>query len=142
MDMRIEKKDTFYVSGYSIETSEETLERDCATLRDKYEDKLRAISPNLYFVAWMSSDNKMIYQLSVETPGETPEGMNRVEVPAGCFAVGTVPKGANILATWHEFFATVESSLGVAIDVEYPIHFEYFHENGTCELWSPVVDGE
>ncbi|MCL2354032.1 MAG: effector binding domain-containing protein [Defluviitaleaceae bacterium] len=142
MDMRIEKRDAFCVSGYYMETSEETLERDCALLREKYEGKLRAISPNLYFVAWMSADNKMIYQLSVETPGETPEGMNRVEVPAGRFAVGTVPKGANILATWHEFFATVEASLDVAIDVEYPIHFEYFDENGNCELWSPIVAGE
>jgi len=142
MNMRIENRDTFYVSGYAMETSEETLEKDCALLREKYENKLRGLSPNLYFAAWMSKDKQMIYQLSVETAGETPEGMTRVEVPAGYFAVGTVPKGASILATWYEFFETVESTLGVEIDVEYPIHFEYFDENGTCELWSPIVKPE
>jgi len=139
MEMRIEKRNAFYVSGYSVETSEETLEKDCKMLREKYEDKLRKISPCLYFIAWMSKDNKMIYQLSVETPGETPDGMMRVEIPAGHFAVGTVPKGEPVLATWYKFFETVEASLGVTIDAEYPIHFERFDENDICELWSPIV---
>ena len=139
MDMRIENRDAFCLCGYAMETSEETLEKDCATMRQQHEDKLRAISPNLYFVAWMSENGKMIYQLSVETPGDTPAGMTRVEVPAAQFAVGTVPQGESVLGAWHKFFETVEPTLGVAIDVEYPFHFEYFDDNGVCEVWSPVV---
>jgi len=144
MDMRIEKKDTFYVSGYSMETSEETLEKDCAMLREKYEDKLRLISDRLYFIAWMSKENVMIYHFGVETPDNMPatEGATCVEIPAAYFAVGTVPKGEPILAAWYKYFETVESTLGIAIDVEYPVHFEYFDENGICELCSPVVKPE
>jgi len=32
MNFRFEKKATFYVSGYPMETSEKTLEKDCAAL--------------------------------------------------------------------------------------------------------------
>jgi len=139
MDMRFEKRDAFYVSGYSMETSEESLEKDCAALREKYEDKLRAISPRLYFVSWLSKDGNMIYHFSDQTPGETPDGMTRVEVPTGYFAVATVPEGVPILAAWGEFFETGIPALGADIDMNYGIFFEYFNENGVCELWIPVV---
>ena len=61
MNIAFENRSKFYVSGYSMETSEETLEKDCATLREKYEDKLRTHSNHLYFIAWMSEKGTMIY---------------------------------------------------------------------------------
>jgi len=144
MDVRFENKGTFYVSGYSVETSEENLEKDCAVLRRKYEDKLRSISDHLYFIAWMTKDNVMIYHFGVETPTQSPatEGSTCIEVPATRFAVATVPEGAPILATWHEFFALFEQNApvlgGATIDLEFPFHCESFDENGICELWIPV----
>ena len=56
MKIRFEKRKTFYVSGYPMETSEARLEKDCATLREKYEHKLRSISDHLYFASWMAKE--------------------------------------------------------------------------------------
>ena len=105
MDIKIENRSALWVSGYSVETSEETLEKDCAMMREKYEDKLRSISNHLYFVAWMSEEKVMIYHFGVEAPSDSlvTEGATCVEVPATRFAVATVPKGEPILATWHKF---------------------------------------
>ena len=33
MEISFENRNAFYISGYFTETSEETLEKDCATLR-------------------------------------------------------------------------------------------------------------
>jgi predicted transcriptional regulator YdeE len=144
MDIRLENREAFIVSGYSVETSEETLEKDCAILREKYEEKLRSISNHLYFIAWMEEENVMIYHFGVETSSLAPatEGATCIEVPATRFAVGTVPEGAPILATWHEFFEAFEKEIpalgGATIDLEFPFHFESFDENGICELRSPI----
>ena len=144
MDVKFENKDVFYVSGYSIETSEETLEQDCAIMRAKYEDKLKAISDRFYFLAWMSKENVMIYHLGVEVPNQlsATEGATCIEVPAARFAVATVPKGSSILSTWYQFFALFEQKSpalgGASIDLEFPFHFESFDENGICTLGIPV----
>ena len=144
MDIGLEEKNAFYVSGYSMETSEETLEKDCALMRDKYEEKLRLISNHLYFVAWMTKDNIMIYHFGVEAPNQSPvtEDATCVEVPAARFAVATVPKGEPVLATWHKFFEAFQKNIptldGATIDLKYPVNFESFDENGVCQLWIPV----
>jgi len=144
MEIRLENRDAFYVSGYSVETSEETLEKDCAMLREKYEDKLRSVSNHLYFIAWMSKENVMIYHFGVETSSQAPltEDAICIEVPATRFAVATVPEGEPILATWYKFFEAFENGApalgGASIDLEFPFHFESFDEHGVCELRIPV----
>jgi predicted transcriptional regulator YdeE len=144
MNVRIEKKDTFYVSGYSLETSEEVLERDCAMLREKYEDELRSVSKDLYFIAYGDDSLKeggMIYHLGAKTVSKASAttGATYIEVPATSFAIATVPKGASVLATWHEFFELFEKEvLEVDLNLEYKYHIEAFDEKGVCELWIPV----
>ena len=144
MDIRIENKNVFYVSGYAIDTSEASLETDCAMLREKYEGILRPVSNHLYFVAWAAKDGTMTYLLGIETTSQVPatEGATCVEVPANCFAVAVVPQGASILAMWHEFFGAFETETsalgGAAIDIDYRFYLESFAENGVCELWIPV----
>jgi predicted transcriptional regulator YdeE len=142
MDVRISNRNTFYISGYSMETSEENLEKDCAMLREKYEDKLRPISDHLYFLSWMSKESVLIYHFGVEAANLTPatEGATCIEVPAACFAITTVPEGVPILATWHEFFEKGIPSIGASIDMDYSFYFESFDENGVCELGIPVKD--
>ena len=154
MDMRIERKTAFYVSGYSVETSEASLEKDCAMLREKHEDKLRSISDHLYFASFMLKDgvivspmtegSVMTYLLGVESTSQNPvtEGAACIEVPATYFAIATVPDGATILTTWHEFFDKGIPSLGATIDMDYNFYLESFDENGVCELWIPVVKSE
>ena len=142
MNIRFEQRKPFFVSGYSMETSEETLEKDCATLREKYEDKLRTISNHLYFIAWMGEEETMIYHFGVEVPDLNPvtSGATCVEIPASRFIVGTVPEGASVLATWYEFFEKGIPSSGAEIDIEFPYHFESFDEKGSCTLWTPVKE--
>ena len=144
MDVRFETRTAFYVSGYSMETSEASLEKDCAMLREKYENKLRSISDHLYFIAWMTKEDVMIYHFGVEVPSQAPatEGASCIEVPAACFAVATVPEGAPILSIWYKFFELFEQDAsilnGATIDLEFPFHFESFDENKICELHIPV----
>jgi len=152
MDVRIERKTAFYVSGYPVETNEASLAKDCAMLREKFEDKLRTISDHLYFASFMSKDGimvspmeeggVMIYLLGIESTSQNPatEGATCIEVPATCFAIATVPEGAPILATWLEFFDKGITSLGATIDLDYNLYFESFDENGVCELWIPVKE--
>jgi len=144
MEISFENKSAFYVSGYFMETSEETLEKDCAMLRAEHENKLQIISDHLYFLAWMTKENVMVYLLGVETMSQIPatEGAICKEVPAGCFAVATVPEGEPVLATWYNFFELFkqESPIlgGASIDLKFPFNFESFDENGVCKLWIPV----
>jgi len=144
MDVRFENRDRFYVSGYSVETREETLEKDCAMLRERYEDKLRSVSNHLYFIAWMSKENVLIYHFGVDAPSQAPvtEGASCIEIPATCFAVATVPEGVSVLAAWYAFFELFEQEApvleGATIDLEFPFHFESFDESGGCELRIPV----
>ena len=144
MEIEFENRNAFQVSGYSTETSEETLEKDCAMLREKSEENLKSVSNYLYFVAWMKKENVMIYHFGVEAQSQSPvtEGATCVEVPATRFAVATVPKDKPILDTWHKFFETFQKDIpilaGATIDLEYPVNFESFDDKGVCKLWIPI----
>lgn len=144
MDMRLEKRSAFYVSGYSVETNESSQEIDVALLRKKYESKLKSIANRLYLVGWLAENGDYIYLLGVETQNQAPvdEGATCVEVPTGCFAVGVVPEGVPIMTAWGEFFVTGIPALGAAIDMEHGIFVGCFDENGVCELWTPVVKSD
>ena len=140
MDIRIENKKAFYASGYSLETSEASLEKDRAMLRVKYEDMLRPVSNHLYFLSWQSDEGNMVYHFSVETPSLTPatEGATCVEVPATRFAVATVPADMPVLAAWHEFFENGIASINATIDMGARFYCESYDENEVCELWIPI----
>jgi len=140
MNVRFEDKGTFYISGYPMETNEESLEKDCEILREKYEEKLKTISDHLYFLSWETKEGALIYLLGVEAISQTPatDGAICKEVPATRFAVTKVPDGEQILATWHEFFEKGIPSAGATIDMNYSFYFESFDENGICELWIPI----
>jgi len=144
MDMRIEKREAFYVSGYSVKANEATHERDLALLREKYESKLKSLTPLLYFVAWIAEDGEYTLLLGVQAQNQTPiaKGAPCIEVPAGCFAVGVVPEGTPIMTAWGDFFETGIPALGVAFDVEHGVYFGCFDETGGCELWTPVIKAD
>jgi len=143
MNVRFENIEKFYVSGYTMKTSEKTLEKDRAEIREKYEATLRTVSDDLYFIASMSED-VMVYHLGVKVPTLelVTDGATCVEVPASRFAVATVLEGEPILATWHKFFNLFETDdavlNGVKIGLDYPLNFEFFAKDGTCELGIPV----
>ena len=144
MNMRFENKDTFFVSGFSVETANgETLEKDCTILKEKYEDILRSVSSCLYYLIWSPKgyeSDDLVCHLGIESndPLFAAEGATSIELPAACYVVATVPEGASIIDMWQDFYAKGIPSLGVEIDLNYNIHFEYYDENGVCELWVPV----
>ena len=82
--------------------------------------------------AWKST-------LKTEAPFMFPatEGATCKKVPAGRFAVATVPEGEPVLATWYKFFEPFEKEAstlaGTCIDLEFPFNFESFDENGACQ---------
>jgi len=143
MNVRFENIEKFYISGYTMKTSEGTLEKDCAEIREKYEATLRTVSDDLYFIATMS-EGIMVYHFGVKVPTLEPvtDEATCVEVPASRFAVATVLEGEPILATWYKFFELFGKNdallNGAEIDLDYPANFEFFAKNGTCELGIPV----
>ena len=145
MDMRFEHRDTFYVSGFSVETCGATLEKDCDALKEKHEDRLKAISDCLYYLTWSPKgyeSEDLVCHLGVESANSTPviESAISIELPAARYAVATVLQGASIVDAWQEFYSNGISSLGAEIDLNYSIHFESFDTNGICELWIPVKE--
>ena len=143
MDVRFENRDTFYVSGFSTETGGTTLEMDCATLKEKHEDKLKSLSDNLYFLTWSPNgyeSEDLVCHLGVESTDLTLtiESATSVKLPAARYAVATVPKGVSIIAAWQEFYEKGIPSLNAEIDLNYGIHFEVLDANGVCGLWVPV----
>jgi len=144
MDIRFERRGGFRVFGYSIELNISSHERDIALLRDKYESKLIAISDRglgLYFVTWLTKNDNYIYHFGVDhqTQIHIDETATCVEVPSGYYAVATVPKEMPILEAWNELFETALDAMGVVPNIEHGIYFEFFKENGVCEIWAPLL---
>ena len=145
MNLRFEKRDTFYVHGFSVETGGATIEKDCVTLKEKHEGKLKSISDCLYYLTWSPNgyeSEDLVCHIGVESTGLTltTEGATSVELPAARYAVATVPKGVSVITAWQEFYEKGIPSLNAEIDLNYGIHFESFDANGVCELWIPVKE--
>ena len=92
MDIRIEKRDSFTISSYLIETlaADESYDAKSIDLRNKYEELLRASDTILYGATWFTNDEKLYYLFGVEQ--ENKVYRDSVSMPAGTFAVATVPK--------------------------------------------------
>ncbi len=146
MDIRFEDRDAFFVSGYAAETSPATNDTDLGALWSEYKDKLTAIPQSracLYGVLWYTENHSYFYLLGVDAGGELLEGATtRVEIPAARFAVASVPADMPAVEAWAAYFDTELPRLGYAPDAEHGKYFEFYDENGACELWTPVVPAQ
>jgi len=145
MDIRFESRDTFHVSGYSVETTYSSHEKDTGLLWEKYGDKLKSISENgscLYGATWYTDkeNEKYSYLLGIEKQDKTPidKFATCVEIPAAYYTVATVPDNMTLFDAWVELFEKGLPSVGCDYKEGEKL-FEFFNEHGVCEIWVPVV---
>ena len=143
MEIRFENREQFKVCGYQTETNSENNDRDLEQLWSKHENELRKNPESkscLYGVMWYTdaTHQRYCYLLGIETCNPQSD-MVCVEVPKGHFAVATVPKEMTGIEAWTEFFFKEIPARGYAPDESHGIYFEFFDENGNCELWTPIT---
>ena len=140
MDIRIEKRDGFTISGYLIETlaTDESYDIKSKDLRDKYEGSLRMNETTLYGVTWFTNDEHLYYLFGAEQTSQNHAGDSSVCIPEGVFAVATVPEDMPLIQAWNDMWETGLPSIGYNY-IEAEKCFELFGENGVREIWVPVV---
>ena len=143
MDVRFEDRGAFLVSGFAAETSPTTNETDLRALWSEYKDKLTSMPESrnsLYGVLWYTENRSFFYLLGIESGEAALEGPStRVEIPAARFAVAKVPAYKTASESWTVLFDKELPERGFAPDQEHGKYFEYYDENGDCELWTPVI---
>lgn len=142
MDIRIEQRDGFMISGYLIETlaTDEGYAEKSMNLRSKHETALRATNAVLYGATWFTGDGKLYYLFGAEQ--ENSSANDSVVIPAGLFAVGTLPKEMPMIQAWVELWGERGlPSTGYSY-VEGETCFERFAGDGAREIWVPVVKAD
>ena len=144
MNIRLENRDAFYVSGYLTETTYETHDKNIGSLWIQHEGKLRSVQGKgapLYGATWYADNGESyFYLLGIDRQDQATidESATRVEIPSALFAVATVPEGMPLLEAWTELFDKGLPSVGHAyIDGEKC--FDFFGEGGVREIWIPVT---
>jgi len=139
MDVRIEKRDGFTISGYRIETltTDESYDIKSAALRNKYEESFRTNETILYGATWFTDDGNLFYLFGVEQANQNHIGDNHVYIPEGLFAVATVPKEMPLIQAWNEMWETGLPSVGHHY-IEAEKCFELFGQDNVREIWVPV----
>ena len=130
------------VSGYLIETvaTNEFYDTKSIDLRSKYEEALRATATVLYGATWFINDENLYHLFGVEQ--EENAERDSVSIPAGQFAVATVPKDMPLIQVWVEMFEENGLPASGYNYIEAEKCFELFGEDGVREIWVPVVKSE
>ena len=106
-------------------------------LRNKYEESLRATDSILYGVTWFVNDERLYYLFGTKQEYGTEK--DSVYIPAGIFAVATVPNNMPLIQAWVEMWEENGlPSTGYSY-IEAEKCFELFGEDGTREIWVPVA---
>ena len=138
MDIRIEKRDGLTISGYLIKTlaTDESYDVKSKDLRNKHEESLRASDNILYGATWFTDDEQLYYLFGVEQENNVLK--DSVSIPAGIFAVATVPKDMPLIQAWAELFEEKGLPTTGYSYIEAEKCFELFGKNGVREIWVPV----
>jgi len=140
MDIRLEKREGFTISGYLIETlsTDESYDIKSMNLRNKYENSFRMDETILYGATWFTNDGNLYYLFGVEQTNPNHAENHKVSIPGGLFAVATVPEDMPLIQAWREMWETGLPSIGYDY-IEAEKCFELFGENSIREIWVPVV---
>jgi len=140
MNIRLEKRDSFTIHGYLIETlpTDESYDDNCIELRKVHEECLRKNAAILYGATWFTSDGNLYYLFGAEHTNQNHAGGNKVCIPEGLFAVLTVPKDMPLIQAWNKMWETGLPSIGCSY-IEEEKCFELFGEYNVREIWVPVV---
>ncbi len=147
MDIRFVNREAFVVAGYAVETNHTSNDKDLGELWHTYRTHLLADPESrscLYGVLWYTENHGYYYLLGIEQRNNklTDEQTMSVEIPAAQFAVAVVPGGMTAGEAWTEYFEIELPALGVRPDAAHGRYFEFYNQDGVCELWTPVTAGE
>jgi predicted transcriptional regulator YdeE len=152
MEINLKEKDTFFICGYSVETTSVQNDRDVSALySDFINNGKEALLTNLkgskkgyYGLSWYTQGHeRYCYLLGIEVGQENmaPENAVLKKVPKTIYAVAHFPKGEDMIKAWTEFFYNEIPKAGLRVNEEFNLYFEYYPGSvyGEYELWVPVV---
>ena len=141
MKIRFTEENDFSVHGYAIETILSSCEKDVGQLWEKHKEDLLAfpISKScLYGVMWYTKNHKYFYLLGVKSEISPKSDMMTVTIPAANFAIASVPENMDTVEAWTQYFEKELPALMREPDAVHGKYFEFYDEDGNCELWTPI----
>lgn len=149
MNIRLQKREELRLCGYSVETSLATSVEDITRLWGKFmatgegSADPKAEPTNFYGLMWSTEGERYCYLISKESSlwKRSEEGTVRKVVPAGEFAVASIPALHSSIDAWTEFYEEALAKAGLQPAPGHVYDFEYYPQgdNGDYELWTPVV---
>ena len=152
MDINLIEKETFYICGYSVETTLVQNDQDVSALYDDFfGNSKEAILMSLtgsrqgyYGLSWYTQGHdRYNYLLGIEVGQENiaPEHAVIKKIPKTTYAMVHFPQGEDIIRAWTEFFYHGIPEIGYQVNEEQNLYFEYYPYSvkGQYELWVPVV---
>jgi len=150
--MQLIERATFYICGYTVETTAAQNEQDVSALyQDFFDTGKEAVllrSPGskkgYYGLSWYTQGHETYcYLLGIEVgkENEPPTGALLKTMGKTTYAVAHYPQGKDIIEAWNEFFYTDIPQAGYAPNEQHNLYFEYYPEDvrGAYELWVPVL---
>lgn len=156
MEINIVERDTFFICGYSVETTSDQNDKDVSALySDFFNNGKEWILMNLkdskkgyYGLSWYTQGHEhYCYLLGIEVGQENAAPQNAVlkKVPKTTYAMVHFLQGEDITKEWTEFFYNEIPKSGFEVNQEYNLYFEYYpgsvHDR-EYELWVPVVKAD
>jgi len=150
--IKLVRKDTFYICGYSVETTLEENNKDVSALyedifsnhKEKALKKMKGSGNGYYGLSWYTQGHeRYCYLLGIEVEPNNliPKNAMLKRIPAATFATARFSYEEDIIKTWTEFFYDKIPEAGLKVDDEYNLYYEFYPDDvkGDYELWVPVV---
>lgn len=155
MKIHFEKRDSFRVVGFAVETNLDSCIEDVGSLWENYEKKLLNLANSespLYGLMWYTEDHNYFYLLGIEDSDNSisdiitntnsndensKDEIFSVDIPSACFGVANIPKEMDTIKAWTKYFEVELPKLEYLPDDEHGKYFESYFD-GVCELWTPV----
>lgn len=155
MDISIVERDTFFICGYSVETTLEQNDKDVSALYSDFFGSgkeailmmLKGSKKGYYGLIWYTEGKeRYCYLLGIEVGQENiaPENSILKKISKATYAVTRFTKSEDIIEAWTNFYYNVIPKAGFKVDEQYNFYFEYYpiNINGEFELWVPVVKAD
>jgi len=155
MKIRFEKRNSFKVLGFAVETNLDSAIEDVGYLWENYEKKLLDLANGespLYGIMWYTEDHNYFYLLGIEdndnfisdiidninvSDENSKNEVFSVDIPSACFGVATIPEEMDGIEAWTQYFEVELPKLSYLPVDEHGKYFESYFD-GVCEFWTPV----
>ena len=150
LNLRLCSRNTFFVAGYSVQTSLETCTMDLEKLWKDYDSNKKNLfdlfgaREDFYGVMWKTkaSKNRYFYLIGIDVAqaDRLPKKIETIQIPYEEYAVVSVPASLSAVEAWTEFYNKVLPENEYVPAVGHDFDFEYYpHGVGKdYELWTPV----